>query len=88
MRPARTGNVVTLAAVSAIGYLGFLAGPPLIGGLAEVTSLHLATAPEVASVTGDYFIARRPRRPSRAAREPARAEWLWAESERLLAPWL
>jgi MFS family permease len=31
-----------LAAVSSLGYLGFLAGPPLIGGLAEVTSLHLA----------------------------------------------
>jgi hypothetical protein len=31
-----------LAAVSSLGYLGFLAGPPLIGGLAQITSLRLA----------------------------------------------
>jgi hypothetical protein len=31
-----------LAAVSSLGYLGFLAGPPLIGGVAQATSLRLA----------------------------------------------
>jgi MFS family permease len=31
-----------LAAVSSLGYLGFLAGPPLVGGLAQLTSLRLA----------------------------------------------
>ncbi|MEU7280055.1 MFS transporter [Streptomyces sp. NPDC045431] len=31
-----------IAAVSTIGYLGFLIGPPAIGGLAEMTSLRLA----------------------------------------------
>jgi MFS family permease len=31
-----------LAVVSSIGYLGFLAGPPLIGGVAQLTSLRLA----------------------------------------------
>lgn len=31
-----------LAAVSSLGYLGFLAGPPLIGGMAQLTSLRLA----------------------------------------------
>ena len=31
-----------LAAVSALGYLGFLAGPPIIGGIAQLTSLRLA----------------------------------------------
>lgn len=33
-----------LARVSTLGYLGFLAGPPLIGALAEVTSLPAALA--------------------------------------------
>jgi hypothetical protein len=31
-----------LAAVSSFGYLGFLAGPPVIGGVAQLTSLRLA----------------------------------------------
>jgi MFS family permease len=31
-----------LAAVSTIGYMGFLAGPPLIGAIAELTSLPIA----------------------------------------------
>jgi hypothetical protein len=33
-----------LSVVSSLGYLGFLAGPPLIGGLAQLTSLRLACA--------------------------------------------
>jgi MFS family permease len=32
----------SLAAVSTLGYLGFLAGPPIVGGLAELTSLPAA----------------------------------------------
>ena len=32
-----------LSVVSALGYLGFLAGPPLIGGVAQLTSLRLAS---------------------------------------------
>jgi MFS family permease len=31
-----------LAVVSSLGYLGFLAGPPLIGGVGQLTSLRLA----------------------------------------------
>ncbi len=31
-----------LAVVSSLGYLGFLAGPPLIGAVAQLTSLRLA----------------------------------------------
>jgi MFS family permease len=31
-----------LAAVSSLGYLGFMAGPPLIGGVAQLTSLRAA----------------------------------------------
>jgi hypothetical protein len=33
---------VGLAAVSSMGYLGFLVGPPTIGGLAELTGLPTA----------------------------------------------
>ncbi|MDX6665073.1 MAG: hypothetical protein QOG68_1279 [Solirubrobacteraceae bacterium] len=36
-----TGGALSL--VSSLGYLGFMAGPPLIGGLAELTSLRAAT---------------------------------------------
>jgi MFS family permease len=32
-----------LAIVSTLGYTGFLAGPPLVGGLAQLTSLRLAS---------------------------------------------
>ncbi len=32
-----------LAAVTSLGYFGFLAGPPLIGGAAQLTSLRLAS---------------------------------------------
>jgi hypothetical protein len=32
-----------LAAVTSLGYLGFLAGPPVIGGVAQLTSLRLAS---------------------------------------------
>jgi hypothetical protein len=31
-----------LSAVTSLGYLGFLGGPPLIGGVAQLTSLRLA----------------------------------------------
>jgi predicted MFS family arabinose efflux permease len=43
---ARQPGVATgpaLAAVSSLGYLGFLAGPPMIGGVAQLTSLRLAS---------------------------------------------
>jgi hypothetical protein len=38
-----------LAAVSALGYLGFLAGPPMIGAVAQATSLRLACGLMVAA---------------------------------------
>ena len=37
-----TRSAPALAAVSTTGYVGFLAGPPIIGGLAELTSLPVA----------------------------------------------
>jgi MFS family permease len=40
-----------IARTSATGYLGFLAGPPIIGGIAELTSLPVALGAVVASVS-------------------------------------
>ncbi|MFE1793283.1 MFS transporter, partial [Streptomyces sp. NPDC059525] len=40
LRPDRAGS--SIAAVSAVGYVGFLAGPPVIGALAEATTLRWA----------------------------------------------
>nr|WP_161624794.1 MFS transporter [Streptomyces spectabilis] len=40
LNPARPGPAI--AAVSAVGYVGFLAGPPVIGALTEATTLRTA----------------------------------------------
>jgi predicted MFS family arabinose efflux permease len=42
LRAAGSGGSADLAAVSTVGYTGFLAGPPLIGLLAEESSLRAA----------------------------------------------
>jgi NAD(P)-dependent dehydrogenase (short-subunit alcohol dehydrogenase family) len=47
------------------------------------TVIYLATAPEVANVSGQYFVKCRPVRSSRASRDSAAAERLWAVSEEL-----
>lgn len=47
------------------------------------TIIYLATAPEVAGVTGQYFYERRAIEPSAAARDPEAARRLWAVSEQL-----
>jgi hypothetical protein len=49
------------------------------------TAVWLATAPEVAGVSGGYFGDRKPRRPSPAASDPEAARRLWEISERLCA---
>jgi hypothetical protein len=49
------------------------------------TTVYLASSPEVADVSGQYFIRRRPRLTSPAGRDDVAASWLWEESERLLA---
>lgn len=41
-RSAKTTPGVALAAVSTIGYLGFLLGPPLIGFIAELSNLRIS----------------------------------------------
>lgn len=48
------------------------------------TSLYLATAPELAQVSGRYFAKKRERDPARHARDPVAAQQLWKESERML----
>jgi NAD(P)-dependent dehydrogenase (short-subunit alcohol dehydrogenase family) len=58
----------------------------LFGGRAESgaeTIVHLASSPDVASVTGAYFIASRQAAPSLAARDDLAALRLWDESERI-----
>ena len=49
------------------------------------TSVYLAASPEVADITGRYFVKCRPRTPSAAARDEAAARRLWTVSEELLA---
>ncbi|HVE78591.1 MAG TPA: SDR family oxidoreductase, partial [Gemmatimonadaceae bacterium] len=48
------------------------------------TSVYVATAPEVAEVSGGYFVSSRRARPAAVAASDALAEQLWAESERLV----
>jgi retinol dehydrogenase-12 len=47
------------------------------------TSIHLATAPDLAGVTGRYFARKRELRPSRAARDASAARRLWDVSREL-----
>lgn len=47
------------------------------------TAVHLAASPEVAGVTGGFFIDERPARPAPAALDPAAALRLWQISEEL-----
>jgi NAD(P)-dependent dehydrogenase (short-subunit alcohol dehydrogenase family) len=48
------------------------------------TSVYLASSPEVAEVTGQYFVNCRPRTPSPAARNEVAAGLLWSVSEELV----
>jgi NAD(P)-dependent dehydrogenase (short-subunit alcohol dehydrogenase family) len=52
------------------------------------TSVYLATAAEVAQLTGKYFVDCAMATPSRRARDTGLAEALWEASERTLAAWL
>ncbi len=49
------------------------------------TSVYLASSPEVAGVTGQYFIRCRPAKPSRAALDVEAAAQLWKVSEELVS---
>ncbi|MFF2197592.1 MFS transporter [Streptomyces sp. NPDC058157] len=61
LRPERTGS--SIAAVSAVGYVGFLAGPPVIGALAEATTLRWAMLVLPALMAAMAVLATRLRRP-------------------------
>ncbi len=52
------------------------------------TSVYLATSPDVAGVTGGYFVNKKPRRANRVAYDEAAQERLWVLSEHLLSSWL
>jgi NAD(P)-dependent dehydrogenase (short-subunit alcohol dehydrogenase family) len=45
------------------------------------TLVFLASAPEAADVSGEYFVKRKPAKPSAAARDAAAGEILWDRSE-------
>jgi len=47
------------------------------------TSIYLASSPEVAGVSGQYFVKCKPKRPSKAARDDDAARRLWTVSEQL-----
>jgi hypothetical protein len=64
---------VSLSAVSSIGYLGFVAGPPAIGGIAELIGLPNALAVLVLLAAAVALLARTTA-PAAAATEPGAAE--------------
>jgi retinol dehydrogenase 12 len=64
-----------------LGWANFLMRSPARGAR---TSVHLATSPEVATVTGAYFVDDRPARAASRARDPDLAERLWTETVGLL----
>jgi NAD(P)-dependent dehydrogenase (short-subunit alcohol dehydrogenase family) len=49
------------------------------------TSVHLASSPEVASASGQYFKDRRLKQPTREAQSDAVAKRLWEETEKIAA---
>jgi NAD(P)-dependent dehydrogenase (short-subunit alcohol dehydrogenase family) len=49
------------------------------------TSIYLASSPDVAGVTGRYFVKCRARNPSAVARDDEAARRLWASSEEIVA---
>lgn len=84
---AHPGVVATGFGRNHRGWLGVavrLAAPFLLGPEQGAdTPVWLASAPEVASVSGQYFARRRPARDTAEARDPEAARRLWAVSERL-----
>ena len=69
------------------GWIRFILTSPLVLSpeRGADTMIYLATAPEVAEVSGQYFVRRKPVRSSRASRDAETARRLWWASEVLTA---
>jgi NAD(P)-dependent dehydrogenase (short-subunit alcohol dehydrogenase family) len=66
---------------AAVRFFFRFAGPPEAGA---DTIVRVATSPDLADVTGQYFVpVGKPAEPSAAARDDAAARRLWEESERI-----
>jgi NAD(P)-dependent dehydrogenase (short-subunit alcohol dehydrogenase family) len=74
------GREVTGVPGAALGLVLRLQPGPAAGAK---TAVYLASSPEVAGVTGGYFVRCRPARPSALARDAGAAARLWALSEEL-----
>jgi retinol dehydrogenase 12 len=72
----RAGGIFGLA----VRLTMLLAGRPERGAQ---TIVHLASSPDVASITGAYFISSRQAKPSSAACDDVAARRLWEQSERI-----
>jgi NAD(P)-dependent dehydrogenase (short-subunit alcohol dehydrogenase family) len=92
-----TANCLHPGAIPGSGFVRFLPGPlpglaRRLDGLPGVTAvadgaaeiLHLAVAPEVGGVSGEYFASQKPTTPSAAASDDTAARRLWIESAHLL----
>ena len=84
-----TGQHVDLAGLERHGTGGRIAALlvrpfALTAAKGAATSIHLATAPDLAGVSGGYFAKKRPAKPSAAARDAEAARRLWEESARLV----
>ncbi len=58
----------------------FMTGPEQ----GAVTSLFVATSPDVEGISGAFFVKERPADPNPVAEDPAIAARLWTESESLI----
>ncbi|MSR13622.1 MAG: SDR family NAD(P)-dependent oxidoreductase [Gammaproteobacteria bacterium] len=90
-RLARTDITVNALHPGVIGTKLLRAGFGNGGGLplsGARTSVYLALDPAVAKVSGRYFVDCRDTKPAQNAMDERAAESLWAESERLLKPFL
>jgi NAD(P)-dependent dehydrogenase (short-subunit alcohol dehydrogenase family) len=85
LHPGLVGTAFASRGPSLIRILSRLARPLLRSPASgAATSVYLASAPEVATVTGQYFAGRRARRSSRVSYDRALAARLWGVSERLV----